>query len=53
MGSSDPDRAPDCVEHVWRLDGVTMAEGSFSEYTCVRCGAEVLIGPGQAPPQTV
>lgn len=42
-----------CVEHLWRLDGVTFAEGSFTEYVCVRCGADLLVPPGGVHPQTV
>ncbi len=43
----------DCPEHVWRLVTVTFAEGSFTEYECVRCGADLLVTPGQEHPQTV
>lgn len=42
-----------CPEHVWRLDGVTFAEGSFTEYVCTRCGADLLVPPGGVHPQTV
>lgn len=47
------DQPAECVEHVWRLVQVTFAEGSFSEYVCVRCGSELLVGPGGVHPQTV
>jgi len=40
------DDAADCVEHVWRLTGVTFAKGgAFEEYVCTRCDAEVLTQP--------
>lgn len=42
-----------CDEHVWRLAGVTFAEGSFTEYMCVRCDADLLVTPGEEHPQTV
>lgn len=51
--SGSDDRAPDCPEHVWRLGAVTFAAGAFSEYVCVRCDADMLVGPGEWPPQTV
>jgi hypothetical protein len=48
MPTPDP-----CVEHVWRIDGVTFAAGSFTEYVCVRFGADLLVMPGEEHPQTV
>lgn len=51
VGPGD-DVAPACVEHVWRLDGVTFGEGTHSEYLCVRCPAFLLVPPGGEHPAT-
>lgn len=60
-GVGDDDDS-DCVEHVWRLEDVTFAlpnlaepgsGGSWSEYRCVRCDGQLLIGPGGDHPATV
>lgn len=40
-------------EHVWRLTGVTFAEGSFSEYACDLCPAVLFVEPGGEHPVTV
>ena len=52
VGPGD-DVAPVCVEHVWRLDGLTFGEGTHSEYLCDRCGAFLLVPPGGDHPQTL
>lgn len=46
------DRAPACVEHLWRVVVVTFADGSFSEYECERCGGQMLVPPGGVHPET-
>lgn len=43
-----------CVEHVRRLDAVDLTDlGTQTTYTCIRCGAERLVGPDEDHPQTV
>jgi hypothetical protein len=51
MGADDD---ADCVEHVWKLGGATLAgDGAHTDYECVRCGALLAVGPGETHPQTV
>lgn len=49
--SDDDDE--DCVEHVWQLQGVAFGDGATSDYVCVRCGAPLVVGPGDEHPATV
>ena len=52
--SDGQDTAPVCVEHVWRLVAVTFAKGgSFTEYSCPRCGSDLLVPPFGTHPETV
>lgn len=45
MGQDDANEghgAGECVEHAWRLEGVTLGFGSVKaaeDYSCIRCGA--------------
>lgn len=49
----DDDRPPACVEHLWRLRELVFAvDGSFTEYECERCGADLLVAPGGVHPET-
>jgi hypothetical protein len=43
----------DCVEHVWRLAGVTLADdGGHSDYVCERCPAVLVVPPDGVHPAT-
>lgn len=51
MGADDD---AGCVEHVWRLVGVTVGDGgAVTEYVCTRCEAPLLVPPGGVHPATV
>ncbi len=36
--------------HMWRLRGVSLDEGAWSEYECDLCGVLLLVGPGEVHP---
>lgn len=51
MGEDDD---ADCAGHVWRLQGVALSRsGAQSDYSCVRCGAALLVPEGGVHPDTV
>lgn len=40
----------DCVEHAWRLVGVTTDDaGAHQDFECTRCPAVLVTTPGSAP----
>jgi hypothetical protein len=42
MGVDDANEgheAGECIEHVWRMRGVTFALGAYADFECTRCGA--------------
>ena len=44
-----------CVEHVWRLVGMTLdLDGTLMDYLCERCPAAMMVGPHElaAPHQS-
>lgn len=50
MGQDDD---ADCVEHVWRLtEALFKSDGGYASYSCERCDAGLLIGPGGVHPET-
>ncbi|EFQ83234.1 hypothetical protein HMPREF0063_11507 [Aeromicrobium marinum DSM 15272] len=55
MGDDDRnegDGPGECLEHAWKLKGVTIAmDGAHEDYKCLRCGAVSMqqSGPGWHP----
>lgn len=38
----------DCVEHVWRMIGMTLdTDGTHMDFVCERCPAVMVMGPDQ------
>ena len=52
MGEDDRNeghRVGECVEHAWKLAGVTIAmDGAHEDYTCLRCGGVSMRKSGPA-----
>lgn len=54
MSTLGADDDADCVEHLWQMQGVTLADdGAHTDYECLRCGASLVIAPGGVFPQAV
>ena len=56
MGADDRNEGHawgECVEHVWRIDGLTLAvDGAHIDSVCTRCDAVMLVGPDELSGRT-